>query len=303
MPTIVNEIWIAMVVLAHQANDIRFSVKNKDLYYKVVELFNDKRPGVNIHINQHVVAQKRLNTGYNKCFLTEDQKGARRLFLPGDTIHDSRNSKPQFNPDSEDLPEKYLYLLDWYIAETNKNVLTTCNECPNYDSPNKREVVDAWFTYGNFIANFHGAYSNFYQSAAPYRNFTEGPCIYFHTKAISIWKNHIVMKRSDYDSLLSEDAYIEAIYATLTAWGMNRLGGGPKLKDYENFRDNIFSLGEYLGEIKDKNITQIQENIDVVKAIYSQINPSENYRDLVAKSKTLHHLHPNFFPPIDRRYI
>ena len=49
MPTIVNEIWIAMADLAYQVKDIRLSVRNRDLDSRVVALFDDRRPGVHIY--------------------------------------------------------------------------------------------------------------------------------------------------------------------------------------------------------------------------------------------------------------
>ncbi len=297
-----------MADLAYRANDIRFSVTNRKLATRVAELFDDRRPGVYIHISQHVVAQKRLNTGYNKCYLSSDNKGWRRLYLPGDPIHESRGSNPQTLPKTQDLPAEYLYLLDWYlkVVARQKDPALVREETGRIsiepDRSQKRRE-DNWFTLSNFIKNFHRAYENFYESDAPFRRFREGPCIHFHKKAISIWRNNIQQGDTNYHSLLLNDEYLDAIYATLTAWGMNRLGGGPKLTNFDVFKENLISIANYLEEIRDFNILTIDEIQEIVKNTYSDIDPSENVIDLVAKSKTLHHLHPELFPPIDRRYI
>jgi hypothetical protein len=165
MPTIVNEIWIAMADLANQAKNIKLSVRGRDLDSRVVALFDDRRPGVNIHINQHVVAQKRLNTGYNKCFLSEDQKGFRRLFFPGDYIHESRRSRPQTVPKKEDLPERYFYLLNWYFESAGINESTTSfgdDSKKDIVSPqiSTKKTIDGRFTFSNFISNFHNSCLN-----------------------------------------------------------------------------------------------------------------------------------------------
>lgn len=308
MLKIINEIWITMADLAYRARDIKYSVTNKELQNRIAELFSDRRPGVYTHISQHVVAQKRLNTGYNKCYLTEVKLGRRRLFVPGDMIHDSRSKNPQMVPKLEELPSEYRYLLDWYLDLIGKNRFIPSsiddNNIVSVSSviSTKKTFNNDWFTLSNFVLNFHRAYENFYQSKASYRYFKKGPCIHFHIKAINIWKGHICRKKADYFSLLSDDTYIEAIYATLTAWGMNSLIGGPKLKDYDLFKKNLISLSDNLEKIRDFDILTIQEAKETIKKIYSHIDPSENVRDLVAKSKTLHHLHPNIFPPIDNSY-
>lgn len=307
MPTIVNEIWIAMADIAYQVKDIRLSVKNRELETRVTELFDDSRPGVYVHISQHVVAQKRLNTGYNKCFLSATQKGSRRLYLPGDNIHETRKSNPQILPKREDLPEKYLYLLNWYLKTTGKQnhfsiVKDETEEISVPSGSSQKSLDDTQPTLSNFISNFHKAYRNFYKSTASYRYFKEGPCIHFHKKAINIWSDNIQNNNVSYRSLLKDDNYLDAIYATLTAWGMNKLGGGPKLKDFNLFKDNLILIADYLEAIKDLNILRIDEIKESIQAIYAILDPSENKMDLVAKSKTLHHLHPDIFPPVDKRY-
>jgi len=119
VPTITVEIWIAMADLAKQNQTVHYTVCSYKLANHINKLFGDCRKGVAIHISQHCVAQKKLNTGYNKCFLTEVGRGRRRLYLPSDPIHKSRLNKRDLLPREEDLPVQYRYLLDWYLQNKN----------------------------------------------------------------------------------------------------------------------------------------------------------------------------------------
>jgi hypothetical protein len=306
MPTITNEIWIAMALLAKGANNIHHSVRNNKIQAKVKDLFDDTRSGVYTHISQHVVAQKKLNTGYNKCYLTEIGKGVRRLFLPHDEIHESRLNNPQTLPNYSDIPKEYQFLLDWYKKEAPTNGKRPESKYKDVEThltvPQIPKQKKDRIRFSDFISNFDNAYQNFYKSDATYKNFQEGPCIHFHRIAISLWEGHIKNSDSKYKYILEDDEYPEAIYATLTAWGMNRLGGGPKLKDYSNFKENLLSIADYFEEVRNYNILNIDQIKKTLEIIFSKIDPSENERNLIAKSKTLHHLHPEIFPPIDRRY-
>lgn len=307
MTTIVNEIWIAMARLACQAKDIGRPVSNGELKAAVGELFDDHRPGVYTHINQHVVAQKRLNTGFNKCYLSAVGKGLRRLFLPGDSIHESRQKDPKTKPEPHELPPEYRYLLTWHLEATGQTV-NIADETQRQDSKIRKSPSgtkdDGKRTYSisEFVSRFHEAHENFYASDATFKRFREGPCIHFHRKAITLWRVNIQQGKRSYRSFLTDDDYIEAIYATLTAWGMNKLGGGPKLVNYDDFKATIISIGDYLEEIRNLDILTIDGVKEIVGQLYSAIRPSPNIRNLVVKSKTLHHLHPELFPPIDNSY-
>ncbi|MBN1843807.1 MAG: hypothetical protein JW883_16195 [Deltaproteobacteria bacterium] len=302
MPTITAEIWISMAYLAHRSGDLKYTVRNRDLVEQVYQLFNDNRPGVAIHVSQHVVAQAALNTGYNKCYLSESGRGVRRLFVPGDKIHQSRSRNPQGYPRPDEVPVEYQYLLTWYLDNIRSIQSSSSQSQKPKRTYSRGSEGDSRNTLSYFIANFDRAYQNFYQSDASYRYFTGGPCIYFHRKTIDIWIENIAQGNSSYDSLLVGDEFPEAIYATLTAWGMNRLGGGAKLKDYDEFKKNVLSVASYLEEVRDLDIMTLVSKKDVINRMYSRLDPSENVMNLVAKSKTMHHLNPEAFPPIDKRY-
>ena len=68
------------------------------------------RPGVSVHASQHCVANKAPNPGKHRMLFATG-KHTRRLLLPGDEVHPERTGK--IFPEPEEVPEKYLALLDW----------------------------------------------------------------------------------------------------------------------------------------------------------------------------------------------
>ena len=72
------------------------------------------RPGVQIHIQQHNVANYPPNAARYRMFYRLAD-GTYRLFRPGDSYHPSRGGKT--HPNREDLPARYRGLLDWYERE------------------------------------------------------------------------------------------------------------------------------------------------------------------------------------------
>ena len=59
-----------MADLAYRASHINHAVRNRQLQDRVVvKLFNDTRPGVPIHISQHVVAQKGLSGNMGRSLI------------------------------------------------------------------------------------------------------------------------------------------------------------------------------------------------------------------------------------------
>jgi len=131
-----------------------------------------------------------------------------------------------------------------------------------------------------------------------------GPSWYFHLRTME----HL--RDTSLSSVLSNDSdpFFELLYATLTSWGMHRMGPrGAKLVEFEDFRysivehrDAILSLEEisllYLSE------TEIEETTKSLADIMDKLRISATRAKLVANSKTLHHLLPHLMPPIDREY-
>jgi hypothetical protein len=63
-----------------------------------------------------------------------------------------------------------------------------------------------------------------------------GPSGYFHRKTLAL------RAQQDIASLLKDDAFFDSLYATLTAWGMHRMGpGNTRLRDLAETRASMRS--------------------------------------------------------------
>lgn len=126
-----------------------------------------------------------------------------------------------------------------------------------------------------------------------------GPSVYFHTKVIEKYRT-----TGHYDNLLSDNQYIEYIYATLSSWGMHRMTKNVLLKEFENFkevinfnRDGLIELNKY----KLETIQSIKDIEDLLLKVFNNLIVMEKGSKIVGTSKALHHLLPDLVPPIDRR--
>src|SRR4030066_899680 len=62
-----------------------------------------------------------------------------------------------------------------------------------------------------------------------------GPSIYFHHKTLEQKNKHTTA-----ESLLADNTFFDFLYATLTAWGLHRMGlGNTKLVDINVMKDSI----------------------------------------------------------------
>lgn len=146
------------------------------------------------------------------------------------------------------------------------------------------------------VKNTHFYYP---KSMSVFREFG-GPSLYFHVQAI-------YQQRHDFMS----ERHIEMIYATLASWGMHRMGDPDetkaKMTEFSDFKQSIIAqhaaLTSFLN-IKMENCSEDEysSHIDNLKPIYTSLAVSISESTLVAHSKTLAHLLPDFVPPIDRQY-
>jgi hypothetical protein len=125
-----------------------------------------------------------------------------------------------------------------------------------------------------------------------------GPCVYFHRECL----------RAGSDVFLSE-RHVEMLYATLTAWGMHRMGRATrtKLVEWDRFRDSLLSIGDAVQPIRELRMLGCSENdyrdaIAKLHGCYTALRLSMSNATIVVNSKALHHLLPNLIPPIDRQY-
>lgn len=163
-----------------------------------------------------------------------------------------------------------------------------------------------------FVSRFDEAHESFYnRKDEPYRKFHEGPCIYFHQRTIKLYRVHRKREKFSYTQLLNDIRILEYLYATLTAWGMNSLRGGPQLKDFTGFKKALQTprLIALLEDIKDITLLDVsKKDLNVLKekmvGIFSlfqrEAKMMRTRKILIGSSKTLHHLHPDLFMPIDQ---
>lgn len=139
------------------------------------------------------------------------------------------------------------------------------------------------------------------------KNFT-GPPRYFHYKAMAI-RNQF--PSPSVDDLIVNGAFFDWIYATLTAWGMNRPGPETevktKLRELECIKKSFYSQKKQIEKLWELNLTSLPDTEVEITAtalweIVSSLKVSIANVRIVAGSKALHHFLPSLLPPIDGRY-
>jgi hypothetical protein len=127
-----------------------------------------------------------------------------------------------------------------------------------------------------------------------------GPCVYFHTECLKAGKEDFLGKR-----------HLEMMYATLTAWGLHRMGDAQKtkakLKEWVCFRDSIAGQKAILKQFRGESMLGMKEDeysqrVADLRPCYDAFNLSESESTVVVNSKALHHILPELIPPIDRQY-
>ena len=94
-----------------QASD--FSISEILEHARQMNLYGSMRPGVEIHVRQHCVANLPPNPGrYRMLFASA--KARRRLLLPEDPVHPMRDGK--IWPAEQELPAEFLELVGWAKA-------------------------------------------------------------------------------------------------------------------------------------------------------------------------------------------
>lgn len=137
----------------------------------------------------------------------------------------------------------------------------------------------------------------YYEASKNIANEFGAPSIYFHQKALEWQQNDFLSER-----------HLEYVYATLSAWGMHRMGKtGAKMPDFDIFKNSILAAKKELIIWKELNIKQIGEKEfhkllpDLTKVCFNITATTSNSR-LVSSSKTLAHILPDLVCPMDREY-
>jgi hypothetical protein len=145
--------------------------------------------------------------------------------------------------------------------------------------------------FAGFVQTFDGAHL-----------FT-GPSTYFHHRTIERLRAHALPSEA-----LSDDIFLESLYATLASWGMHRMGrSGARMSEFRDFKKSIVNQIGNIRQLEDKQLHKISA-IDIpalvenLWSIISAFNIGVGETKIVIGSKTLHHILPELMPPIDRRY-
>ena len=120
---VADEVFLVVAILHKENPDqVDFSVQEILDKADLLLLSGKIRPGIQIHVRQHCVANKAPNPG-NYRMLFETGKSRRRLILKSDPVHIQRSGK--IFPDLKDVAPEFIPLIEWAMHR--------------YDSSDERE--------------------------------------------------------------------------------------------------------------------------------------------------------------------
>ncbi len=156
----------------------------------------------------------------------------------------------------------------------------------------RRSQMDKLITdFGSFVDAFDKS-----------RTYT-GPGIYFHVNAMAARRTHTSVADA-----MTDDRFMDYMYATLTSWGLHRMGPGyTKLADIRDLKSSLQrQVGpiERLARVRLEEVSedQVDDLAASVWGILQELRVGIGRTLLVANSKALHHVLPDLVPPIDRNY-
>jgi hypothetical protein len=107
------------------------------------------------------------------------------------------------------------------------------------------------------------------------------------------------------EKLILDQEFLELMYVTLVAWGMNTRAA--KMVDYDTFIDSIKKFGNSISQLEDKELCLLSEDglervLQQLKPIFMGLKVMKSKSNIVGVSKTIHFLLPRLVPPMDREY-
>lgn len=130
-----------------------------------------------------------------------------------------------------------------------------------------------------------------------------GPSVHFHQRAISRRRAH-----GSVAGLLADERFLEYVYAVLPSWGMHRMGPQPaKVAEFGDLVASLHAAAPMLEELWPLHLARLPPgSVDEVAGrvwrVMAGLRASRSGTQIVAGSKTLHHVLPDLVPPIDRQY-
>jgi hypothetical protein len=130
-----------------------------------------------------------------------------------------------------------------------------------------------------------------------------GPSVYFYEQTLRRGRELGLY------GLRDDRRFAELAYATLTAWGMHRMGPVvTKLPDFATFRQAIRQLVPQL-ESTPRSILDVCHDLNALEALIAKCSALAADRTLtraksplVVNAKLMHFIVPDLIPPIDRSY-
>lgn len=112
---VADEVFLAAALLTRERPEASdFSVEEIIARLERENLYGSVRPGVEVHIRLHCVANKPAKPA-NLRMLMATARNRRRLYRPGDPADPTRVGRSV--PDKADIPETHHHLIDWYHNE------------------------------------------------------------------------------------------------------------------------------------------------------------------------------------------
>lgn len=119
-----------------------------------------------------------------------------------------------------------------------------------------------------------------------------GPSLHFHRRSLQAWNPNNL------------EPCLQLIYATLTSWGMHRMGkGGSKMKPFEEFATSVLPLVPQIEQARAfRPATMREQDWQSLRSIFTATDVMASKTRIVGNSKVMAHLMPNIVSPIDREY-
>ena len=130
-----------------------------------------------------------------------------------------------------------------------------------------------------------------------------GPSVCFHLRTLHVLRMHGSAAEAAADS-----SFAEMLYATLTAWGLHRMGRTrTKLLPFEEFSSSLREARDAIRDIERYRLLalhqgQVNHAVSGVWRIMERLRLGASNTKLVVNSKAVHHLLPALVPPVDREY-
>lgn len=163
---------------------------------------------------------------------------------------------------------------------------------------NFKKMSSERLTFGNRVEELCNNFESYLFEFDRVDPFT-GPSVYFHSRTLERLKTIGLSKA------LEDTYFFEYLYATLTSWGMHRMGPkGAKLVGFTEFVTTMQSQRNRILDLQEFKLTNLDEEAlkEITNKLWdllSTLKISSTETQLVACSKALHHLLPNLMPPID----